>query len=136
MQGRAALISPVPPPASTCSRPSPGTFHFIALRDKWGESLRPVPGEGQRWALSRQAPCLHAGRIIITAFKGSPEERWVQVQINFRLSQQRQPYLNKLASKTLRKGPQVPARPAQNKGLSARITLMVSNSPPACLFWF
>lgn len=39
--------------------------------------------------------------------KLSPEERWVQVQINFRLPQQRQSILNEDASKMLLKGPKV-----------------------------
>lgn len=42
-----------------------------------------------------------------SVLKLSPEERWVQVQINFRLPQQRQSILNKDASKMLLKGPMV-----------------------------
>lgn len=42
-----------------------------------------------------------------SVLKLSPEERWVQVQINFRLPQQRQSILNEDASKMLLKGPQV-----------------------------
>ena len=42
-----------------------------------------------------------------SVLKLSPEERWVQVQINFRLPQQRQSILNEDASKMLLKGPKV-----------------------------
>lgn len=42
-----------------------------------------------------------------SVLKLSPEERWVQVQINFRLPQQRQSILNEDARKMLLKGPKV-----------------------------
>lgn len=42
-----------------------------------------------------------------SVLKLSPEERWVQVQINFRLPQQRQSILNEDVSKMLLKGPKV-----------------------------
>lgn len=42
-----------------------------------------------------------------SVLKLSLEERWVQVQINFRLPQQRQSILNEDASKMLSKGPKV-----------------------------
>lgn len=42
-----------------------------------------------------------------SVLKLSPEERWVQVQINFRLPQQRQSILNEDASKMHLKGPKV-----------------------------
>lgn len=46
-------------------------------------------------------------RNYYSILKLSQEERWVQVQINFRLPQQRQSILNEDASKMLSKGPEV-----------------------------
>ena len=108
---RQALISPVSlrqiPGSGACA---PEHFVLLPCEISGEKSLAYLGNSNIQLRHIRACAQFHAGRIIITVFKGSPEERWVQVQINFRLSQQRQSELNKLAGKTL-KGPQAPPRP-------------------------
>lgn len=109
--------------------------HFVLLPCELRGGRHFLPGEFIYSALCiRVCSQFHAGCIIITVFKLSPEESWVQVQINFRLPQQRPSYLNKLASKTLAQVPRPLPFPIYNKDLSTQIKLTFSNSPTAHLF--